>query len=104
MQLNCQQAQRYQHIEQESRVSTGQDQHHLIINLNQTDDAGKDIECLHKVIGILQNYPGQDIVSFSVTTEGETTELEMFEITVNYCSELAGELSSIVGESNLKLE
>jgi len=104
VQLNCQQAQRYQYIEQESRVSTGQDQHHLIINLNQTDDAGKDIECLHKVIGILQNYPGQDRVSFSVTTEGETTKLEMFEITVNYCSELAGELSSIVGESNLKFE
>jgi len=104
VQLNCQQAQRYQYIEQESKVSTGQDQHHLIINLNQTDDAGKDIECLHKVIGILQNYPGQDRVSFSVTTEGETTKLEMFEITVNYCSELAGELSSIVGESNLKLE
>jgi len=104
VQLNCQQAQRHQYIEQESRVSTGQDQHHLIINLNQTDDAGKDIECLHKVIGILQNYPGQDRVSFSVTTEGETTKLEMFEITVNYCSELAGELSSIVGESNLKFE
>ena len=104
VQLNCQQAQRYQYIEQESKVSTGQDQHHLIINLNQTDDAGKDIECLHKVIGILQNYPGQDRVSFSVTTEGETTKLEMFEITVNYCSELAGELSSIVGESNLKFE
>jgi len=104
VQLNCQQAQRYQHVEQESRVSTGQDQHHLIINLNQTDDAGKDFECLHKVIGILQNYPGQDRVSFSVTTEGETTKLEMFEITVNYCSELAGELSSIVGESNLKFK
>jgi len=107
-QLNCQQAQRYQPQDIpsafEGRGKGGDDQCHLIINLNQTENAEKDVNLLHKIIGILQNYPGQDRVSLCVTTEGETTNLEMPEITVDYCPELAGKLSNILGESNLKLE
>ena len=103
-QLNCQQAQRYQHVKQESKAATGQNQCHLIINLNQTENAEEDVDLLHRVIGVLQNYPGQDKVSFAVTTEDETTDLEMPEITVDYCPELASELSNILGEGNLRLE
>jgi hypothetical protein len=39
-----------------------------------------------------------------VVGDGETTNLEMPDITVNYCTELAVELSEIVGEGNLRLE
>jgi len=104
VQLSCQQVQRYQHIKQESKVSTGQNHPHLIINLHQTGNTEKDIDLLHRVIGILQNYPGQGRVSLIVPTEGETAELELPEITVNYCPELASELSNILGEGNLRLE
>jgi hypothetical protein len=54
-------------------------------------------------VDILKNYPGQDKVSLSVVGDGEVTNLEMPDITVNYCPELAGELSEIVGESNFRL-
>ncbi|MCK4354482.1 MAG: DNA polymerase III subunit alpha [Dehalococcoidia bacterium] len=104
VQLTCQQAQRCQHIKQESKALAKQSQHHLIINLSQTDNAEKDVELLHKIRGILQNYPGQDKVSLAVTADGETTNLEMPEIGVDYCAELASELNNIVGEGNLKLE
>ncbi len=104
VQLNCQQAQRYQHIKPESKVSTGQNRRHLIINLNQTENAEEDVDLLHRVIGVLQNYPGQDKVSFAVTTEDETTDLEMPEMTVDYCPELASELGNVLGEGNLRLE
>jgi len=102
VQLNCQQAQRYQHIEQKNKVPTSQDQRCLIINLNQTDNAEKDVERLHKIKTALLNYPGQYKVFLTVTSEDETTKLEMPEITINYCPELTNELNNILGEGNLK--
>jgi DNA polymerase-3 subunit alpha len=77
---------------------------HVLIDVNQSDDAEKDIECLHKIMDILKSYPGQDRVSLAVVGDGEITNLEMPNITVNYCPELARELSEIVGESNFRLE
>jgi hypothetical protein len=53
---------------------------------------------------ILKSYPGQDRVSLAVVSDDEVTNLEMPETTINYCPELAGELSRIVGESNFRLE
>jgi len=108
VQITCQQAQRYQPQDNPS-PSEGEgkgegDRCHLIINLNQTDNAGEDVECLRKVMGILQNYPGQDRVSLSIRGGDESTKLEMPEITINYCPELANELSNILGKGNLKLE
>ena len=96
IQLNCQEAWRYQPTEQNRR--------HLVININQTDEEEKDVEYLYKIISILKSYPGQDKVSLTVVSEDETTKLEMPEITINYCPELASELSSILSEGNLKLE
>ncbi|MFB0556314.1 MAG: DNA polymerase III subunit alpha [Dehalococcoidia bacterium] len=106
VQLNCQQAQRYQPQDTPSPSKGGGEgeQRHLIINLNQTGNAEKDIEYLRKVISILQSYPGQDRVSLAVIVEDETANLDMPEITVNYCPELASELSNILGKGNLRLE
>ena len=53
---------------------------------------------------ILKNYPGQDEVSLAVVAEDGKTNLEIPQVTVNYCPELASELSNILGESNLRLE
>jgi len=77
---------------------------HVMIDINQSGDAEKDIERLHKIMDILKSYPGQDRVSLAVVSEDEVTNLEIPETTVNYCPELAGELSEVVGESNFRLE
>ncbi len=103
VQLNCQEAQRYQPPIADSCQLSAVSQRHLIININQSDDAGKDVECLQKVMNSLKNYHGQDKVSLRVISADETTNLEVPEITINYCPELARELSNILGEGNLGL-
>ncbi|HUV45991.1 MAG TPA: OB-fold nucleic acid binding domain-containing protein, partial [Dehalococcoidia bacterium] len=106
VQLNCQQAQRYQPQDTPSPSKGGGESEgrHLIINLNQTGNAEEDIECLRKVIGILQSYPGHDTVSLSIMGGDEPTNLDMPEVTINYCPELASELSNILGKGILRLE
>jgi DNA polymerase-3 subunit alpha len=100
VQLNCQEAMLLP-VRQE--VLKEPQRRHVMIDVNQSDDAEKDIECLHKIMDILKGYPGQDSVSLAVVSDGEVTNLEMPNITVNYCPELARELSMIVGESNFRL-
>ncbi len=100
VQLNCQEAMLLP-VRQE--VLKEPQRRHVMIDVNQSDDAEKDIDCLHKIIDILKGYPGQDGVSLAVVSDGEVTNLEMPNITVNYCPELARELSMIVGESNFRL-
>jgi hypothetical protein len=77
---------------------------HVLIDINQSGEGEKDVECLHRVMDILKSYPGQDRVSLIVLGDGEMTNLEMPNITVNYCPDLVGELSDIVGAGNLRLE
>ena len=100
VQLNCQEAMllpvRQEVLKEPQRC-------HVMIDINQSGDAEKDIECLHKIMDILKSYPGQDRVSLAVVNEDEVTNLEIPETTVNYCPELARELSEIVGESNFRL-
>jgi DNA polymerase-3 subunit alpha len=76
----------------------------FVIDVNQSGDAEKDIEGLHRIMDILKSYPGKDRVSLIVLGDGEMTNLEMPNIAVNYCPELAGELSEIVGDGNFRLE
>jgi hypothetical protein len=75
-----------------------------MIDVNQSGDAEKDVECLHRIVDILKSHPGQDRVSLAVVGDGEVTNLEMPNVTIDYCPELAGELSEIVGEGNIRLE
>jgi DNA polymerase-3 subunit alpha len=76
---------------------------HVTIEVNQSGDAEKDVECLHRIVDILKSYPGQDRVSLTVVADGEITNLEMPAVTINYCPDLAGELSEILGDGNLRL-
>jgi DNA polymerase-3 subunit alpha len=101
VQLNCQEAMLLP-VRQE--VLKEPQRRHVLIDINQSGDAEKDIERLHKIMDILKSYPGQDRVSLAVVSEDEVTNLEIPETTINYCPELAGELSEIVGESNFRLE
>ena len=101
VQLNCQDAMLLP-VRQE--VLTEPQRRHVMIDVNQSGEAEKDIECFHRIIDVLKTYPGQDRVSLAVLGDGETTNLEMPGMTVNYCPELAGELSEIVGEGNFRLE
>ena len=101
MQLDCQEAMllpvRQEVLEEPRR-------RHVMIDISQSDEAHKDIERLHKIMDILKHYPGRDRVSLAVLSDGEITNLEMPEIAVDYCPELAGELSKVVGEGGFRLE
>jgi DNA polymerase-3 subunit alpha len=77
--------------------------HHVIIDVNQSGDDQKDVKFLRQILDILKSYPGEDKVSLLVVGDGEITNLEMPEMTVDYCPELASELSDIVGEGNFRL-
>jgi len=101
VQLNCQEAMLLP-VRQE--VLKEPQRRHVMIDINQSGDADKDIERLHKIMDILKSYPGQDRVSLAVVSEDKVTNLEIPETTVSYCPELAGELSEIVGERNFRLE
>jgi len=101
VQLNCQEV---TPLPARQEVLKEPQHRHVMIDINQSDDAEKDIECLHKIMDILKGYPGQDRVSLAVVSEYEMTNLEIPEITINYCPELARELSKIVGESRFRLE
>jgi DNA polymerase-3 subunit alpha len=100
VQLNCQEAMLLP-VRQE--VLKEPQRRHVMIDVSQSGDGEKDVLCLHRIVDVLKNYPGQDRVSLAVVGDGETTNLEMPNITVNYCPELAGELSEIVGEGNFRL-
>ncbi len=101
VQLNCQDAMLLP-VRQE--VLKEPQPRHVLIDINQSGEAEKDVEGLHRIMDILKSHPGQDRVSLIVLGDGEMTNLEMPNITVNYCPELVGELSEIVGEGNLRLE
>ncbi len=100
VQLNCQEAMLLP-VRQE--VLKEPQRRHIMIDINQSDDAEKDVKRLHKIIDILKSYPGQDRVTLTVVSDDEVTKLEIPETTIDYCPELAGELSGIVGESNFRL-
>ena len=74
-----------------------------MIDVSQSGDAEKDVQSLRRIMDILKSYPGQDRVSLAVIANGEITNLDMPNITVNYCPELARELSEIIGEGNFRL-
>jgi DNA polymerase-3 subunit alpha len=100
VQLNCQEAMLLP-VRQE--VLKEPQSRHVMIDVNQSGDAEKDVECLHRIVDILKSYPGQDRVSLAVVGDGEITNLEMPNMTIDYCPQLAGELSEIVGEGNIRL-
>ncbi|MGQ9545701.1 MAG: DNA polymerase III subunit alpha [Dehalococcoidia bacterium] len=101
VQLNCLEASL---LPARQEVLKGPQPRRVTIDINQSDDAQKDIGRLRRVMDILKNYPGRDKVSLTLVGDDEVTNLEIPETTVNYCPELAKELSEIVGQGNLRVE
>ena len=75
----------------------------LIVSINQSEEAEKDITRLHQVREILSRYPGQDNVHVTIVTDEKTVNLELPN-TTGYCPELARELNSILGDNSLRVE
>ncbi len=104
VQVNCQQAQRYQPVEGKERASAAEARRHLVINIKQTEKLEEDIERLRRVVETLKGHPGQDTVSLVVTAGVERTEMDMPGTTVDYCPGLAAQLEELVGPESLVLE
>ncbi len=78
--------------------------HRLVINIIQTSDEDSDIAYLHKLIGTLREFPGQDKVKLCVTSEERVINLKLSSMSTNYCPELHQRLVELVGEDGLRLE
>ncbi|UCD22081.1 MAG: DNA polymerase III subunit alpha [Chloroflexota bacterium] len=100
-QLNCQEAMLLP-VRQE--VLQEPQRRHVMIDINQSGEADKDIERLHRIMNILKSYPGQDRVTLAIVSDDYVTNLEIPETKVNYCPELMSELSDVVVEGNIRLE
>lgn len=73
----------------------------LIIKLKQTDNENADILFIHRLIGILNDFPGQDEVKLSIGSKDRTIGLKLSNICVNYCHELRMQLKGILGKRQL---
>jgi len=105
-QLSCQEAHIYQDSNREEmqKPEPSSKQEHLTITLNETENSEEGIETLHKTISTLQHYPGKSSVSLMIISDRETTHLDMPQIAVDFCPELAKELKNLLGEDSLKIQ
>ncbi len=73
----------------------------LIIKLKQTDNEKGDILFIHRLIDILNDFPGQDEVKLSISSKEKIIGLKLSNLCVNYCSELREELKKILGKTQI---
>ena len=76
----------------------------LVISISQTSDEARDIACLHKLMGILKDFPGQDEVKLSVSNGEKVANLKFAGTHTSYCPELHRRLAELVGEEGLRVE
>jgi len=100
VQLNCQDVSL---VPARQEVLKEPERRHIMIDIYQSEDPEQDVERLRRIMDTLRSYPGPDRVTLSVVGDGQITDLEMPNTTVNYCAELARKLSEIVGEENIRL-
>ncbi len=112
VQLNCQRVRQYQINGQQDEESPtlnkagnhAQPKHCLVINIEETDEAKSDIERVHQTIDILRRYPGQNKVYLNIINKDKTVNLELPDVTTNYCPELIQELTHILDEASLQIK
>lgn len=112
VQLNCQRVRQYQIDGQQDEESPtlnkagnhAQPKRCLVINIEETDEAKSDIERVHQTIDILRRYPGQNKVYLNIINKDKTVNLELPDVTTNYCPELIQELTHILDEANLQIK
>jgi len=118
VQLSCDRVRRYQPSDQEeemptpppaevpvvaeeAEVSTAPTKsRQLVIRLSQTSNEETDRANLHKLVAVLQDFPGQDTVRLSVTNEEKVINLNLSNIYADYCPELHRRLVELVGEES----
>ena len=76
----------------------------LTITLQQTDDAQADIAQLHAVMAVLQDYPGNDEVSLTVSNGTKIFKLKMGQVRVAYSDELRRRVAALIGTDGIKTE
>jgi DNA polymerase-3 subunit alpha len=76
----------------------------LTITLQQTDDAQSDIAQLHAVMAVLQDYPGNDEVSLTVSNGTKIFKLKMGQARVSYNDELRRRVAALIGADGIKTE
>lgn len=73
----------------------------LVIKLKQTDNEKGGILFIHRLIDILNAFPGQDEVKLSIGSKDMIVGLKLSNIRVNYCYELREELKRILGKTQI---
>ena len=76
----------------------------LLITIAQTENEQEDLARLYRLLDIIRHYPGQDEVCLAIATSEGLVNLEMPNVTINYCPELHQKLTEIVGEEGLTVE
>jgi DNA polymerase-3 subunit alpha len=105
--VNCYRVRQYQPDSEEAQEPKPTAQPSLprkiTINITQTDKTEEDVTHLNKLMDVLARYPGQDTVVLTIDTTEETVNMKLPN-TINYCSELAQEIDSILGDNSLRLK
>jgi DNA polymerase-3 subunit alpha len=76
----------------------------LTVTLQQTDDTQADIAQLHAVMAILQDYPGNDEVSLTVSNGTKIFKLKMGQMRVTYNDDLRRRVAALIGAEGIKTE
>ncbi|MFC1977492.1 DNA polymerase III subunit alpha, partial [Chloroflexota bacterium] len=76
--------------------------HRLVISITQTSDKESDIAHLHKLIGTLKDFSGQDEVTLCVRNDDRVDTLRL--ANTGYCPELQQKLVELVGEEGVRVE
>ncbi|MFC2043600.1 DNA polymerase III subunit alpha [Chloroflexota bacterium] len=76
----------------------------MLITIAETGDEASDITCLNRLIGTLNDFPGEYEISLCISSNGRATTLRLPDITTGYCPELHQRLVELVGEDGLRLE
>jgi vacuolar-type H+-ATPase subunit B/Vma2 len=76
----------------------------LTVILQQTDDQQADIAQLHAVMAVLQEYPGGDEVSLTVSNGTKIFKLKMGQVRVACSDEMRRRVAALIGTDGIKTE
>jgi DNA polymerase III subunit alpha len=76
----------------------------LIIKLKQTGNGSADVDKLHKVIDILNDYPGDDDISIIVDNGTKVFKTKLPNMHIGICSKMQSRLADLVGEDRITTE
>jgi len=85
----------------EETVKTPGKTRRLTVRLKQTGDEAADVKQLHDVMDILNDYPGDDVVSIIVDNGTKVFRLKMPHMHIGICSKMMSRLADKVGEDRI---